>query len=147
MLAYARSFIFKNPEYSEATISRLRTSLSSSSIDKIYRVGLTNALAMESAMRFQQYSLSESLEEEKSYTSQVADLSSPESLEEFGIFPVLGPVFPSCSITRMTEKIQQLEELLSNTPPGTDRYQECLTDLADWCRGRSDRTDDMSDLE
>jgi hypothetical protein len=142
MLAMDRSSIFENPEYSEVTISRLRALFSSSSHLKRSRLELANLLALKARDRFEQYNLPESLEEAKSYTSQVGDLSSSETLE-----PVWGPILESCSITEMTENIQQLEELLQITPPGTDRYNECLTDLAHWYEERSDRTDDMSDLE
>ena len=47
----------------------------------------------------------------------------------------------------MTEEIQQLEKLLSNTPPGTNRYSDCIACLAAWYGVRSHRTDDISDLE
>jgi hypothetical protein len=144
-LALTRSTIFKNPEYSEVTICRLRALFSSSSVDKGLRLQLADLLALEASDRFKQYSLPESLEEAESYTLQVVDLSSSESLEE----PVWGSesVLESCSITEMTENIQRLEELLLITPPGTKRHCEYLTHLADWCIERSNRTDDVSDLE
>jgi CHAT domain-containing protein len=147
-LACARSTFFDNPEYSEVSISRLRNTFSfeSSSVDNELCLGLADVLAAVSRQRFKQYGLSESLEEAKSYI-QAADLSYSESLEGFGNVPLLAPVLESCSITRMTEKIHHFEELLSNTPPGTDRYCECLTHLAGWHRARSYRTDSMSDLE
>jgi hypothetical protein len=144
-LALDRSTIFKNPEYSGVTISRLRALFASSSscVDEIIRVELANLLALEASDRFRQYNLPESLEEAKFYMSQVNELSPSEGLQE----PIWDPDLQSCSIAEMTENIQRLEELLSNTPSGTYRYNECLNHLADWYRERSYGTDDRSDLE
>ena len=47
----------------------------------------------------------------------------------------------------MGEKIQHLEELLSNTPPGTDRHKQSLVQLAKWYTSKSFRTNDISDIE
>jgi CHAT domain-containing protein len=142
-LADDRSTIFGNPEYSEVTIARLRALFGSSSQFKRSQPELAEDLALAASKRFEQYNLPESLEEAKFYTSQVAELSSSESLEE----SVFSPVLETLPITKMTEKIQRLEELLSITPPGTDCYSMCTTHLADWYRIRSYRTNDMSDLE
>jgi tetratricopeptide (TPR) repeat protein len=141
-LVDARSTIFENPEYSEVTISRLRASLSSS-LAKTLAPELAEDLALAASDRFEKYNLPESLEEVESYTSLAADLLSSKSLEE----SVFDPVRESRPIAEMTEKIRQLEELLSITPPGTDRYHECLSHLASWYKVRSSRTNDMSDLE
>ena len=146
-VSFDRSTLFKNPEYSEATISRLRTELGSSGIDRERcRAELADKLASLAEDRSKRYDLPESLEEAESYASQVVDLSSSESWENFRYFPT-GPVLQLCSITLMTEKIQQLEELLSNTPPGTDDRYSCLIHLARWYAVKFDRTDEMSDLE
>ena len=146
-LAYSRSACFENPEYSEVTIARLRTQLSSSSVGEEDRARLANILASVASDRFKQYDLPESLEEAKSYASQVADLSSSECWGKSSFIPMMGPALESYSIMLMTEKIQQLEELLSNTPPGTDNYTGHLTELAGWYRTRFNRTDSMSDLK
>ena len=146
-VASDRSTLFKNPEYSEATISRLRTELGSSGIDRERcRVELANNLALLVNDRSEQYNLPESLEEAKSYASQVVDLSSSESWRKLRYFPT-GPVLQLCSIALMTEKIQRLEELLSNTPLGTDDHYRCLDHLASWYAAKFDRTDEISDLE
>ncbi len=148
MLAFVRSIIFQNPEYSEVAISRLRTSLSSSSVDDGRRLRITESLAMRARERFRQYSLAESLEEANAYTSQGVDLSSSRNLEESGaLFPVIGADLESYSMTRMTEKIRHLEELLSITPPGTQRHKECLIHLAGWYESKFRRTNNMSDIE
>ncbi len=148
MLAFVRSVVFENPEYSEVTISRLRTFLSSSSIDEGLRLRLTEGLAIQARERFSQYSLAESLEEANSYTSQLVDLSSSQSLEKSkGIFPVSGAVRKLYSMTRMAEEIYHLEELLSITPPGTERHKDCLSHLADWYETKFYRTNDISDVE
>ncbi|KAH8985539.1 CHAT domain-containing protein [Lactarius akahatsu] len=80
-LELSRLTIFKNPLHSEATIPRLRTLLSSSSIDEGLRLEITAILAGQARQRFIQYSLTESLEEANSYTSQVANISSSQNLE------------------------------------------------------------------
>ncbi len=59
-LVYARSTIFPNPEYSEVSISRLRTFLSSSSDEEI-RPQFTDMLSTQARERFKEYSLAESL--------------------------------------------------------------------------------------
>jgi tetratricopeptide (TPR) repeat protein len=148
LLAVSRSTFFENPEYSEVTISRLRTFLSSPSIDEPFRVKITDILAMQARDRFTQYSLAENLEEANSYTSQVVDLSSSESLKNSGeLFLESGGVRETYSVTAIQRKIQHLEELLSITPPGTKRHQNCLTELANWYKTKFHRTDNISDIE
>ncbi|KAH9166515.1 CHAT domain-containing protein [Lactarius sanguifluus] len=48
---------------------------------------------------------------------------------------------------KMAEKIRHLEELLSNTPPGTERHKECLSHLADWYESKFHCTKEISDIE
>jgi CHAT domain-containing protein/tetratricopeptide (TPR) repeat protein len=148
LLAYARSTVFDNPGYSEVTISRLRTLLSSSSVDKALRLKVTDIMAMQVRERFTHYSLTENLEEANSYALQVVDLSSSESMEKSSqLFLESDTVQDSYSMTRMAEKIQHLEELLSITPPGTQHHKECLTHLEKWYRSKFRRTNDISDIE
>jgi tetratricopeptide (TPR) repeat protein len=148
LLAYARSSIFRNPEYSEVAISRLRTLLSSPSIDEGLRLTFTESLAIRARERFAQYSLAENLEEANSYTPQLVDLSSSESLEKSGIlFLESDAARDSYSMTRMAEKIQHLEELLSVTPPGTEHHNKCLGILARWYESKFRRTNNISDIE
>ena len=47
----------------------------------------------------------------------------------------------------MQQKIQHLEGLLSNTPPGTERHKEYLGNLAVWYESKFCRTNDISDIE
>ena len=150
VLAFSRSTVFENPEYSEVTISHLRTLVSTPfvQVDEGLRFGVTETLAMQARERFRQYSLAESLQEANSYTSQVIDLSSSESLEKSGeLYLDSEVVRDSCSMTRMAETIQYLEEMLSISPPGTQRHKECLSDLADWYESKFHRTNDISDIE
>jgi len=147
LLAFVRSAIFPRPEYSEVTISRLRTELGSPSLDEELRLQVTKALAVQARERFGEFSLAESLEEANSYTSQVVDLSS-QSLENSGeLYLGSEAVRRSYSITRMAEKIRYLEELLPITPPGTERHKECLSHLANWYESKFRRTNDISDIE
>jgi CHAT domain-containing protein/tetratricopeptide (TPR) repeat protein len=146
-LAFIRSAFFKNPQYSQESISRLRTSLSSPSIDEGHRILFTGNLVREVRKRSEYYSLAESLEEANSYTSQLVDLSSSQSLEESGKLSPVDAIRKSYSMTRIAEEIHHLEGLLSTTPPGTYRHNECLSDLAGWYKSKSYRTNDILDIE
>jgi stalled ribosome rescue protein Dom34 len=85
-------------------------------------------MEMQVRERFTHYSLTENLEEANSYALQAVDLSSSESMEKSSqLFLESDTVQDSYSMTRMAEKIQHLEELLSITPPGTQHHKECLT--------------------
>ncbi|KAF8268575.1 hypothetical protein EI94DRAFT_1700152 [Lactarius quietus] len=146
--AVNRCAIFLTPEYSEVAISRLRALLSSSSLGELARVQYTETLSMLVRERFRTYSLSESLDEANSNLSQVVRFSSSQSLEKSDILlSETDDVRKTYSTTMLQQKIQHLEELLSNTPPGTERYQECLSDLADWYESKFNRTDDIADIE
>ncbi|KAH9020653.1 CHAT domain-containing protein [Lactarius pseudohatsudake] len=145
--AFDRSVIFKNPEYSEITISRLRTYLDSSSINGPLRYQITTMLEMQARERFRRYNLAECLEEANSYTSQLHDLSSSQSLKESRFLHVSGVVQESYPMERMTEEIQHFEELLSNTPLGTPRHKRLLSDLQVWYESKYYHTNDISDME
>ena len=147
-LALSRSSIFGNPQYSEETISRLRTLLNSSSLDEGLHLHFTDVLRDQVRERFERYSLADSLEEANSYSSQLVDLALPESLAKSGEFiRVTDSVRESYSTARMAENIQHLEGLLSFTPPGTDRHERCLRYLADWYEAKFNRTNVISDIE
>ncbi|KAH9047494.1 CHAT domain-containing protein [Lactarius deliciosus] len=154
-LAFIRSLIFKNPEYSEIAISRLRAFLNSSPISALARRITTRVLARQNRERFRDYNLAESLEEANSYTSQLVDLSSSQSLEESGEIPreirrllfESDAVQESYSMERMSEEIQHLEELLSNTPPGTPHHTGFLRDLEERYKSKYYHTNDISDIE
>jgi hypothetical protein len=83
-LAVFRSTFFENPEYSEVTISRLRTLLSSSSIDKHLRLRVAHVLAMQARGRFNQYSLAEDLEDANSYTHKLLTFHPLKAWENLG---------------------------------------------------------------
>ncbi|KAI9462864.1 CHAT domain-containing protein [Lactarius psammicola] len=144
LLAVTRSTFFLNPQYSEVSISRVRSLLNSSSIDERLRLQLTESLAFENRKRFRRYSLAESLEEANSHTSQVVELSSSQSLEGYG---ELFLESESYSMARIAERIQHLEELLPITPPGTERHKECVSELANWYKSKFCRSNDISDIE
>ncbi|KAH9014877.1 CHAT domain-containing protein [Lactarius pseudohatsudake] len=151
-LAYTRSAFFKNPQYSEVSLSRYRTFLTSSSIDGVSRLFITNILEGQTRQRFTHYGLAGSLEEANSYTSQLIDLSSVQNLENSKEFllesDVLRYLFQeSYPMERATEKIQHLEELLSNTPLGTPQHKRLLRQLEIWYKSRYYHTNDISDIE
>ena len=70
-LAFTRFATFKNPEHLEVAISRLRVELSSPSIHEFDRVDFSKMLSILVKARFLDYSLSESLEEANSNSSQI----------------------------------------------------------------------------
>ncbi|KAH9025115.1 CHAT domain-containing protein [Lactarius pseudohatsudake] len=147
-LQVSKSNIFDNPEYSEMTISRLRAELSSPSIDEPLRLRATEALATQARIRFGHYGLAESLEEANSYISRVVDLSSSEGLGKSGIV-LTEPenVGGAYTMTAILQKIQHLEGLLSNSPPGTLRHKFRLGELAEWHETKFSHTNDISDIE
>ncbi len=148
MLTHARSAFFKNPEYSEEGIFRLRAELSSSSVNERRRFHVTEGLSAQLRGRFREYSLAESREEADSYTSQVVDLSSSQSLAQSGEhFSGSGDVREAYSTTAIRQKIRLLEDLYFNTAPGTEHHQRLLRGLADWYKTKFTRTNDISDIE
>ena len=149
LLAFARSAIlYENPQVSEVAISRLRASLGSPSVNEDRRLLYNHMLALSARTRFRNYGLAESLEEADSSESLVFDLSSSERRGKYGeILHLIGPIRESYSMTGMEEKIQHLEGLLSRTPPGTDRHNECLSHLAEWYKTKFYSTSDLSDIE
>jgi CHAT domain-containing protein/tetratricopeptide (TPR) repeat protein len=148
-LAVARDSFFRNPEYAEVAISRLRATLSSSSIGEELRLQFTEMLSMHVRDRFRNYSLSESLEEANSNISQLVGLSSSsQSLEKSGmLLSAIEDVRKTYSTTVLRQKIQNLEELLAKTPPGTELHKECLGALANWYESKFQRTKDTSDIK
>ena len=147
-LAVARYAYFLNPEYCEVAISRLRASLSSSSIDENRRIAFTQMLSTFVEDRFDNYGLSETLEELNSNMSQLVGLSSSQSLKTSESWlTLLGSVRETYSTTEIQQKIQDLEELLSHTSPGTERHKTCLTGLANWYESMFHHTKDTSDIQ
>ncbi|KAI9444066.1 hypothetical protein H4582DRAFT_2071663 [Lactarius indigo] len=151
-LAYSRSTIFQNPEYSEVTISRIRTLLNSSSLDGPSRLLFTGILARQIRERFAHYSLAESLEEANSYSSQIVDLSTSQNMENSredfyesnAVQDFLQELYP---VERTTKQIQHIEELLSITPPGTRHHKRLLNIFGEWCKSKYHHTNDISDIE
>ena len=151
-IAQHRFHLFREPEYSEVAISRLRALLrpdfNSPFLDEEFRLLLTSILAIQTDNRFREYSLSESLEETNSYISQLVKASSSSTLEESAeLFSWSKEVRGTYSATDIQQKIGHLENLLSNTPPGTYRHTECLGHLENWYESKFLRTNDISDLE
>jgi CHAT domain-containing protein/tetratricopeptide (TPR) repeat protein len=147
-LAFTRSSVFRDPEYVEVTISRLRNELGSPSIDERRRLQITECLVLHSQNRFTQYSLAESLEEANSYTSQSVGLSSSPGLAKSGeLFSGSGFVRETYSVTAIQQIIQNHEELLSITPPGTESHRERLSVLADWYESKFHHTNEILDIE
>ena len=152
VLAHKRSIFFREPEYSEVTISRLRALLrydsSSPLLDKELRLLFASGLAIQTRNRFREYSLNDSLVEANSYFSQIVTASSSSSLAESAeLYSWSEEVRKTCSIADIQQKIEHLENILSITPPGTARYVECLGHLENWYESKFRRTDIVLDLE
>jgi hypothetical protein len=147
LLAYWRSAFFKEPEYSEVAISRLRAHLDSPSLDEEHRLSFASAIEIQSRLRFREFGLNESLEEANSYASQLVNASSSSSLAESAVLSWPDKLRETYSATDIQQKIEHLENLLSNTPLGTERYSECLRHLENWYETKFRHTNDISDIE
>ena len=146
-LTCARCTYFNNPEYSEVAISLLRAKLSSPSNDEVNRFQFSELLSILVKKRFRDYSLSESLEEANSNSSRVVSLLSSRTLNKSGkLLPEIEDVQASYSMTALQQKIRYLEELLTNTSPGTEHHKDCLYHLAKWYKSKFGRTNDTSDI-
>ena len=149
LLANQRSIFFKEPEYSEVTISRLRALLraesKSPSLGEELRLQFTSSLAIRTRDRFREYSLDDSLEEANSHISQIVTASSSSSSAESHFW--LEEVRETCSTSNIQQKIEHLENILSIAPPGSERHMECLVHLEKWYESKFHRTNDISDLE
>jgi hypothetical protein len=147
-LTFSRCCIFPTPEHSEVAISRLRVELNSPSLDELFRIQFSEMLSMLVKQRFKDFSLSESLEEANSSSSQVASFLSSQTLEKSGILLAeIEDVQNTYSTTALLQKIRYLEELLSHTPPGAESHKECLSHLAACYRSKFHHTNDTSDIE
>ncbi|KAH9047507.1 CHAT domain-containing protein [Lactarius deliciosus] len=150
-----RSSVFENPEYSEVSISRLRTLLNSSSIDGITRTVTTKILAGYTRERSRNYGLAESLEEANSYTSQLksqlVDPSSSRSMENswehFIGSDYLRDLVLDPNPEAAAKEIQILEQILSVTPLGTPHCKHLGSQIEKWYKPKYFRTHDISDIE
>jgi CHAT domain-containing protein len=147
MLAFGRSSVFREPEHSEVAISRLRAYFGSPSLDEEDRLLIASAIAIQTRRRFREFSLDESLEEANLYISHLVNASSSLTLAESAELSLLKEVRETYSATDLQQKIEYLENLLSITPPGTDRYIECLGHLEQWYESKFCRTNNISDLK
>ncbi|KAH9055408.1 hypothetical protein EDB87DRAFT_1579876 [Lactarius vividus] len=127
-----------------------RTQLSS--IDGPSRRSTTKLMMTQIRERFRHYSLAESLEEADSYASQLVSLSSSQNMENSRERLLESDAVPdwfreSYPMEGITKNIQDLEELLSNTPPGTPDHTHLLSELGEWYESKYYRTNDISDIE
>ena len=149
-IALARwgSVFFREPEYSEVALSRLRAESSSPSLDERLRLSFASNLVSQTDIRFREYSLDENLQEGNTYISQLVNASSSSSLAESAeLLTWSDAVRGTYSTTDIQQRIEHLEHLLLITPPGTERYTECLSHLQNWYGSKFRCTDDTSDLE
>ncbi|KAI0298341.1 hypothetical protein B0F90DRAFT_710441 [Multifurca ochricompacta] len=115
-LARLRASIYPDPEYLEEAISRRRALLSSSSLSDKLRHGLTHGMAILAEQRFNNFGLTEALQEARYRTSEMASLVSSSPLGTFDKVDADRAAYP---MTVVEEKIRNLRELISKTPRGT----------------------------
>ncbi|KAI0291358.1 CHAT domain-containing protein [Multifurca ochricompacta] len=145
-LACMRVGFYPNPEYLEEAISRCRTLLGSSSLDNNLRHGVTNSMALLAEKRFDNFGLTEALQEARYYTSEMANLASSSSAH--GTFQdKIGAVRAAYPMAVVEEKIRNLRELISKTPPGNSNHNTHIQGLLNWHETRFSRTNDITDLE
>jgi len=65
-------------------------------------------------------------------------------LEDLSYFDAVRETY---SKTAIEKKILDLEEMLSNTRPGTPRHSKCFDRLAGWYRTKFSLTNDIMDVE
>ena len=124
-IACGGSVFFREAEYSEVALSRLRAESSTPSLDAQLRLSFASNLVDQTNIRFREYGLDENLQEGNSYMSQLVNASSflslAESAERLTSSEVVRETY---SATDIQQKIEHLEHLLLITPPGTERYTE-----------------------
>jgi hypothetical protein len=140
MLAHGRSIFFREPEYSEVTISRLRAH--SSFLEE--HPSVASAFVIQAGIRFEEYSLDESLEEADPYISQIVTASSSSHLGESAELSVVRETY---SVTDIQQKTELLVNLLATNPPGTERHRDCLNRLEKWYESKFRLTNNISDAE
>ncbi|KAI0294722.1 CHAT domain-containing protein [Multifurca ochricompacta] len=149
ILASMRAVIYPNPEYLEEAIPRFRTFLCSSSLDNDLRHSFTDCMASLAEKRFENFGLTEALQESRSYTSEMVSLASSSSAhgtskEKIDNVEAVRAAYP---MTVVEEKIRNLRELISKTPPGNSNHNTHIKDLVNWHETKFSRTRDIKDLE
>ncbi|KAI0298367.1 CHAT domain-containing protein [Multifurca ochricompacta] len=144
VLARIRAELFPNPEYLEKAISLCRTLLGSSSLDNNIRYSIVDNMAFLAEMRFENFGLTEALQDAHSYTSEMANLASSSALGNFDNLDAVRAAYP---MTVVEEKIGNLRELISKIPPRSSEHNKYLKCLADWYITKFSRTRDIKDIE
>ncbi|KAI0291359.1 CHAT domain-containing protein [Multifurca ochricompacta] len=145
----ASSPLRDDDQYLEEAISRCRTLLGSSSLDNELRHRVTDNMASLARKRFDNFGLTEALQEARSYTSEIVSLASSSSThgtseEQFDSVDAVRAAYP---MKVVEEKIQNIRKLISKTPPRSSERNVYLQRLADWYTTKFYRTDDITDLE
>ncbi|KAI0292638.1 hypothetical protein B0F90DRAFT_230142 [Multifurca ochricompacta] len=144
-LALTRAMFFPNPEYLEEAISRSRTLLGSSSLGNDLQHTVSHVMAFLAKKRFKNFGLTEALQEARSYTSEVVSLASSSSAHV--MIDKVDAVRAGYPMTLVEEKIRNLRELISKTPPGNSNHNTHIQDLANWHEAKFSHTNDIKDLE
>ncbi|KAI0298366.1 hypothetical protein B0F90DRAFT_1918412 [Multifurca ochricompacta] len=74
----------------------------------------------------------------------MANLASPSALGTFDNVDAVRAAYP---MTMVEEKIGDLRELISKTPPGNSNHNTHIKDLVDWHKTKFSHTNDITDLE
>ncbi|KAI0298389.1 CHAT domain-containing protein [Multifurca ochricompacta] len=140
-LVLIRAMIYPNPEYLEEAISRFRTLPASSSLDNDVH---TFVMAFLARTRLKNFGLTEALQDARYFTSKVASLASSSDLSTFDEVDAVRAAYPMAVVE---EKIRNLRELISKTPPGNSNHNTHIEDLVGWYKTKFSRTNDITDLE
>ncbi|KAI0293145.1 CHAT domain-containing protein [Multifurca ochricompacta] len=147
-LACIRAELYPNPEYLEEAISRCRTLFGSSSLDNDLRHLFTHVMASLAEKRFENFGLTEALQEARSYTSEAVSLALSPSAhvisQEIDKIDAVRTAYP---MKVVEEKIRNLRELISKTPPGNSNHNSRIRDLMNWYETKFSRTNNITDLE
>ncbi|KAI0298386.1 CHAT domain-containing protein [Multifurca ochricompacta] len=129
-----RADFFPNPEYLEKAISRFRTLLGSSSLDNNFRYGVTYGMESLAKKRFENFGLTEALQEARSYTSEMINLASSSA----------PGTFDKSNDRRKSEVFANKSPRLPQGPPSTT---STLNVLRIGITTKFSRTNDIMDLE
>ncbi len=147
-LVHARSVVYRSPERSEEAMSHLRTFLGNPSLPDTFRASATEAIAIHTRLRFDQFGLTQDLLNARSRISEIADLSPSQYMHTTGRgIAELSVVQAPYNANAVDNQIQQLQELLSASIPRSDQHRMCLRSLVGWCDAKFSFTSNLTDIQ
>jgi len=111
-------------------MSHLRTFLGNPSLPDTFRASATEAIAIHTRLRFDQFGLTQDLLNARSRISEIADLSPSQYMHTTGRgIAELSAVQAPYNANAVDNQIQQLQELLSASIPRSDQHRMYLRSL------------------